>query len=220
MTNDNRNRNWWLSPLAVVWGAVLLVSGCTDPVAQSVSPELPYAPPIERTSDADQNRGQAPEAAENASAPADSGASTEDPARPRQFVAEGPEGALRISFDDLDLQKLINMENVTPDCVEKMPQWLKDLTGKPVRIRGYMKPISIPENIPEFPLVRSTDMCCFGPKGKVYHMALVSLKPGTTTDYIELRPFDVVGQFRIEMVQNDDLIILLYHLDDAKIVRR
>jgi hypothetical protein len=64
-------------------------------------------------------------------------------------------------------------------------------------------------------------MCCFGPKGKVYHMAAVKLKPKTTSDYIELKPFDVTGKFRIEKVERDEgFIVLLYHIDNAVIVQK
>jgi hypothetical protein len=143
-----------------------------------------------------------------------------DPARPRTFEVEGPDGAERVTFDDLDLLKIIQMDNVTPDCIEKMPEWLRGLSGKKVRVRGFMKPSTQLEKIPQFLFVRSTDLCCFGPKGKVYHMIAVSLKPGTTTSYIELKPFDVVGMFRIEKIQLDDgTIFLLYHIEDGTIIR-
>lgn len=143
-----------------------------------------------------------------------------DPAKPRTFATEGPDGAVRITFDDLDLLKHLKMDPVTAACVEKMPDWLKRLSGRKVRVRGYMKPGTQLSAIPQFLLVRSTDLCCFGPKGKVYHMIAVSLKPGTTTDYIELRPFDVVGNFRIDMIQLDDgTIFLLYHINDGVIIR-
>ncbi|MBI3861833.1 MAG: hypothetical protein HY290_08045 [Planctomycetia bacterium] len=145
----------------------------------------------------------------------------DDPAHPRTFAVEGPGGAQRIGFDDLDLMKLIKMDPVTSDCIEKMPAWLRELSGKPVRIRGYMKPSGITEGIPQFVFVRSTELCCFGPKGKVYHLIAVTLKEGTTTDYIELKPFDVAGKFRIEKVELDEgLVYLLYHIDDAVIFRK
>jgi hypothetical protein len=145
----------------------------------------------------------------------------EDPNRPRTFAVEGPDGALRVNFDDLDLFKLLKMDPVTADCVEKMPEWLTGLDGKRVRVRGFMKPGELSEGIPQFLFVRSTDMCCFGPKGKVYHMIAVFLKPGTTTSYIELRPFDVVGTFRIKVVQLDDeTIFALYHIEDGTIIAK
>lgn len=142
--------------------------------------------------------------------------------RDRVFSPEGPQGALRIGFDDLDLLKLLRMDPVTADCVEKMPRWLRNLEGKAVRIRGYMKPSLLTTQIPQFRLVRDTGLCCFGPKGQIYDMIVVSLKEGTTTDYIELKPFDVVGTFRIEVVtlEDDGMIFGLYYLDDATIIQK
>lgn len=140
----------------------------------------------------------------------------------RVFTVEGPNGALRISYDDLDLLKLLRMDPVTADCVEKMPGWLMGLNGKQVRLRGYMKPALVTTDIPQFTFVKDTGLCCFGPKGKIYDMVTVTLKEGTTTDYIELRPFDVVGTFRIEVVQLDPGGELwgLYFIDDAQILRK
>ena len=129
-------------------------------------------------------------------------------------------GALRASFDDLDLLKVLNMDPVTKDAAEKMPQWLKDLNGKQVILRGYMKPDFIAEGLTKFIFVRDTGLCCFGPVPRIYDMVQVQLKEGTTTDYIELRPFDVVGTFRIEMMTLDDEIYGLYFFDDARIIRR
>jgi len=215
----------------VVWAgslcaACLAIAGCGEPVtnsgiAQTRSPTTadaaaadPAAADSQTADPVDANDGSGNVTSQSAASPA-------DPAAPRTFAVEGPEGALRISFDDLDLLKIIQMDDVTPDCVSKMPQWMRDLAGKRIRIRGFMKPLHVSEGLPEFPLVRSTDLCCFGPKGKVYHMAAVSLKKGTTTDYIELKPFDVVGTFRIEPVElGDGVVFLLYHIDEATIIQK
>jgi hypothetical protein len=165
-----------------------------------------------------------PIAADNGTpSPSAAGAAPVEPAIPvevRTFRPEGPEDALRISFDDLDLLKILKMDPVTNDCVGKMPSWLRDLNGKTVRIRGFMKPGLVITGIPQFMLVRDTGLCCFGPKGKIYDMIATTLKPPTTTDYIELRPFDVVGRFRIELLEEDGIIFGLYYLDDAKIIQR
>ncbi|MSR60806.1 MAG: hypothetical protein EXS05_24725 [Planctomycetaceae bacterium] len=163
-----------------------------------------------------------PDAAEDANAgrPAVPGA-VAPIIRDRVFAAEAPHGALRVGFDDLDLLKLLRMEPVTPDCVDKMPGWLRNLNGKTVRIRGFMKPGLVISGIPQFLFVRDTGLCCFGPKGKIYDMIAVTLKPGTTTEYIELKPFDVVGTFRIEILALDDgMLFGLYYLDDATIVQK
>jgi hypothetical protein len=173
-----------------------------------------------------------PGAAEGDAAPPSEGAASRestnaaaDPPVPpahRDFVVEGPDGALRVGFDDLDLLKLLRMDPVTPDCVEKMPGWLRGLDGKTVRIRGFMKPGLLLEGIPQFMCVRDTGLCCFGPKGKIYDMIAVTLKEGTTTSYIELRPFDVVGKFRIELLEleEDGTIFGLYYIDDARIIQK
>ena len=159
------------------------------------------------------------------SSPAETVAASGSPpaaAKHREFVVEGTENALRVSFDDLDLLKVMRMDPVTPDCVDKMPAWLRGLDGKTVRIRGFMKPGLILQGIPQFMFVRDTGLCCFGPKGKIYDMIAVTLKEGTTTDYIELRPIDVVGKFRIELLQleDDGTIFGLYYIDDARIVQK
>lgn len=219
-----RNAVW-----IVLLGALsVATAGCSEPVAtpgiaQTNDPAA--APVVPVTSPSDRRPGDpGASEAENTTDPGSADASAAgqpDPARPRTFAVEGPNGALRVTFDDLDLLKVINMDEVTADCVSKMPQWMRDLAGKKVRIRGFMKPLHVSEGLPEFPLVRSTDLCCFGPKGKVYHRAAVTLKAGTTTDYIELRPFDVVGTFRIEPIQlGDEPVFLLYHIDDATIIQK
>jgi hypothetical protein len=218
----------------------VLASGCSDPIMNSgvahpgrqsgIQSGLPSesgsAPAVRDAGEIEpprQDAAQQPDlpAAQAGVGPVqDQPAGLPDSARPREFSVDGSHGALRITFDDLDLMKLLNMDPVTSDCVEKMPAWLKGLDGKTVRVRGFMKPSGVTEGIPYFAFVRSTDLCCFGPKGKVYHLIAVKLKPGLTTEYIELKPFDVEGRFRIEKVELDEgLIFLLYHIDDAAIIR-
>jgi hypothetical protein len=143
------------------------------------------------------------------------------PKRERTFAIEGSERALRISYDDLDLLKILRMDPVTTDCVDKMPGWLRGLDGKKVRIRGFMKPGLVLTDIPQFMQVRDTGLCCFGPKGKIHDMIAVTLRDGTTTDYIELRPFDVIGTFRIALDALDDgTVFRLYFIDDAVIAEK
>ncbi|MFN9373565.1 MAG: hypothetical protein ACK6D3_16920 [Planctomycetaceae bacterium] len=140
----------------------------------------------------------------------------------RTFRPEGAEQALRITYDDLDLLKWLQMDPVTPDCVEKMPEWLRGLNGKKVRLRGFMKPHEISTGFRRFIFVKDTGLCCFGPAGKIYDLIQVTLLKGTTTDYIELTPFDVIGTFRIEVAALDDTqeVYELFHIDDARIVRK
>jgi len=175
----------------------------------------PSAAPQGGSADGPADSTPQPASAQQAAA-GSTAAASQPPAR--TFAPEGPNGALRITFDDLDLYKLLAMDPVTEDCVEKMPPWLRDLSGKKVRIRGYMKPGLLTEGIPQFVFVRDTGLCCFGPKGKVHDMINVSLRKGLTTRYIELTPFDVEGTFQIELFTLDDMIAGLYHMQDAVIL--
>lgn len=227
--------------MGLLCAVCLLTAGCSDPMMKSGIAQ-PTSLPAKQNQPADQAASQASASRPDRDAvPAiakdgveeagingagEKGAAAVqpvaelDPARPREFSREGAAGALRITFDDLDLMRLLKMDPVTSDCIERMPAWLRDLDGKTVRVRGFMKPSSVIEGIPQFLQVRSTDLCCFGPKGKVYHMIAVTLKNGVTTDYIELKPFDVEGKFRIEKIELDEgLIYLLYHIDEATIIR-
>lgn len=165
-----------------------------------------------------QHRGQP----EETPAPASTAeaVSPDAPLAVHQFMVEGPERALRINFSDLDLLKLADVEVITPGVADSLPDSVRGLDGQIVRLRGYMKPTMIATGISGFLFVRSTDMCCFEPMGRADHLALVVLKAGTTTDYIDLRPFDVQGRFRIEVGVVDGFVSRVYHLDDAVIIQR
>ena len=127
-------------------------------------------------------------------------------------------GELRVSFDDLDLLKVLDAEPVPVDVVDHFPSWLKDLSGKVVRLRGFMKPPPREKELPFFLFVRDSKDCCFGANVKIYDQVAVKMKPGTTTDYIHMRPFDVTGKFVIKSVVRDGKLMLLYQLEDATVL--
>jgi hypothetical protein len=137
-----------------------------------------------------------------------------------KFRAEGPEGALRVNYDDLDLFRVLNMEPVPDDAVDYFPDWLKDLAGKRIRIRGFMLPTFESTGLEQFVLTRDTGECCFGPNAKIYYLIGVKLRPGKTVDYMPNRPFDVVGNFHIEMLAEGGKQFGLYWIDDAQVIRR
>ncbi|MBI5759395.1 MAG: hypothetical protein HZA46_12825 [Planctomycetales bacterium] len=141
------------------------------------------------------------------------------PPPPRKFKVEGPNGALRVNYDDLDVKKLLNLDNVFPGTAEKLPEWVKALHGKTVRLRGYMKPGFQADDISQFVFARDTGACCFGPNLRFDYLITVTMAADKTTSLRELRPFDVVGKFRIELAQLDDGTIYgLYHIDDATLL--
>jgi hypothetical protein len=138
----------------------------------------------------------------------------------KKFKATGKNKALRVSYDDIDLLKVINMEPVTPDVAEKMPQWLLDLDGKKIRIRGFMFPTYVESGIEKFALARDNDICCFISTPKIYDVFTVLMRKGVTTNYIEGRPFDVEGVFHIKVEAEEGIMLQLYFIDDAIIVKK
>jgi hypothetical protein len=137
----------------------------------------------------------------------------------KDFRVEGPEGAVRVSYDDIDLLKIINMDPVTPDAPKLMPAWLKKLHGKRIRIRGFMSPAFKQTGLEGFLLGRDNKACCFPGRAKIYDLFPVRLKKGHSTDYIQNRPFDVVGTFQIKPWIEDGEMLRLYQIVDAVVVQ-
>ena len=139
-------------------------------------------------------------------------------AKDQSFPQDPLTGALRVSYDNLDLFKVLKVEEVTPEAVAKMPPWQRDLDGKEIVIRGYMRPQFTETDLDGFLLVPNVHLCTFGPNPKVYELIEVTLAKGLKTDYIELRPFDVVGTLRIKLAFEDNFPQGLYYLEKARIV--
>lgn len=136
----------------------------------------------------------------------------------RSFRKTSPGDALRISYDDIDLLKVMNMEPVTPNAPELMPPWLKDLDGKRIRIRGFMYPPFQQTGNEYFQLARDNQICCFGKNPKIYDLFPVVMRDGVTADYILNRPFDVVGVFHIKAETIDEELHRIYLIDDAIVI--
>ncbi len=138
----------------------------------------------------------------------------------KTFREEGPEQAFRVTFDDIDLLKVLNMEPVPEDAVEMFPDWLRNLDGKRVLIRGFMFPTLTQTGITYFQHVRDNEICCFGRTPKVYDRISTILKPGKPANYIQGRPFDVLGTLRIDPVYDEGEWLQLYLLEDAVVIDR
>lgn len=138
----------------------------------------------------------------------------------REFRPEGSQHALRVTYDDLDLLKVLNMDPVMTNAAELMPDWLRKLDGQEVRIRGFMRPTYESSGLEQFVMARDAALCCFGANPKVYDLIAVEMKPGTTCDYIHLRPFDVIGRFKIDPLADGDKLLALYWIEDAQIVTK
>lgn len=138
----------------------------------------------------------------------------------KTFKVEGPEGAIRVSFDDVDLLKVLNVDPVPVDIEKDLPSWLSGLHGKTVRIRGWMFPPPIQTELPAFLFVRDNEICCFGRKPLVYDKFPVRMRSGVTTDYISGRPFDVVGRMVVKSRIEDGELFWLYLIEDAVVISK
>ena len=123
-----------------------------------------------------------------------------------------------MSYDDVDLLKVLNMDPVPVDVADYLPGWLEELNGKRIRIRGFMMPEFQDTNIPYFVLARDNQICCFGRNPKRYDVIDVVMRKGVTTNYIQNRPFDVVGILRIEPLANKGKLYQLYVIEDAVVI--
>lgn len=136
----------------------------------------------------------------------------------KDFARDKETRALRVSYDDIDLLKVLNMEPVPANAVDHFPGWLKSLDGKKVRIRGFMYPTYQATGLTAFLIARDNGICCFVRQPKVYDIISVKLAEGETSDYIEGRPFDVVGTFHIDPFVEDDELLQLYRIDEARVL--
>ena len=135
----------------------------------------------------------------------------------RHFRKQG--AALRVSFDDIDLLKILNMDPVPTNADDYFPDWLHRLNGQRVRIRGYMRPGFEAEDLTQFLFVRDNGECCYGPRPKIYDMIAVELVDGEMTDWIKDLPFDVEGTFRIDPFADEVELMGLFFIDDGTIIR-
>lgn len=126
--------------------------------------------------------------------------------------------AVRVSYDDIDLLKILNMDPVPANAVDHFPSWLQQLDGQRIRIKGYMYPTFKSEGLKGFVLTRDTGECCFGPNAFVYFLIKVKLATGEKTDYIHSKPFDVEGIFRIDPQADDSGLFQLYRIENAKML--
>lgn len=108
------------------------------------------------------------------------------------YATEVPEGYDRVTFvqmkpDEAEQRKQIV---VPPDFAE--------FEGKPVFIKGYMRPPSQMFGLDSFLLVRDNNECCFGENlPKYFDRVQVHLEPPLRTEY-STRMYRVAGVLRID----------------------
>src|SRR5581483_10952189 len=94
---------------------------------------------------------------------------------------------------------------------------VKKLTGKPIRIRGYILPSFQQNGIKKFVLVRDNMQCCFGPGAALYDCIVVDMAEGASADFT-VRPVSVEGVFNVdEVVGAEGNTLAVYHLDGKEV---
>ena len=137
----------------------------------------------------------------------------------KTFSPEGDARALRLTYDDIDLLKILNMAPVPADADRYFPDWLTTLDGQRIRIRGFMFPTFEATGLTAFTMARDNGICCFVRQPKIYDVIGVLLADGETTDYIEGKPFDVEGTFRIMPEVDEGELFGLYRIEDARVLK-
>jgi len=137
----------------------------------------------------------------------------------KAFAVDQETGAIRLTFADLNLLTVLNMDPVTEDAVSWMPEWMTSLEGKRVRIRGFMYPTFEEKGIEAFVLIWDNQIMNFGASEKIYNFIQVTMKTGTTTDHVRLtHSLDVVGRFKIDLQSENGQIYQLFAIEDASVI--
>ncbi|MEX0713959.1 MAG: DUF3299 domain-containing protein [Pirellulales bacterium] len=161
------------------------------------------------------SKGQSSTGQSSKGQPATGAAAAEgEPARSngaRHAVAETTPGrALNINFDDIQFE----MEKGGAFQRSMLSERIESLSGKKVRIRGYILPQTVftQTGITQFVLVRDNMECCFGPGAMLYDCIVIMMNPGKSTDFTS-RPIAVEGTFSVDEVVRDGQHLAIYRID-------
>jgi hypothetical protein len=114
-----------------------------------------------------------------------------------------------ITFDDIKF----DIQPDEPFERSMLTKKIENLSGKPVRIRGFILPSFQQTGLTQFVLVRDNLSCCFGPGAALYDCIVVEMKPGQSTDF-NLYPVAVEGTFKVQEFNDPDgNTMAIYHLD-------
>jgi hypothetical protein len=124
------------------------------------------------------------------------------------------ERARDITFDDVKF----DIEKGAPFDAKMLTDKIRELNGKPIRVRGYMLPSFQQTGIRQFILVRDNQECCFGPKAALYDCMVVDMAGGATTDF-SVVPITIEGTFSFREVKAPDgsYHLAIYHLDASSV---
>lgn len=137
----------------------------------------------------------------------------------RGFSEEGPAGVLRVKFRDLTITG--DPKSVTPETARSLiPASIQEMDGAQIRISGFMYPPNAETDLQGFMLVSERHYWNWGRSISLDEKIGVRMKAGTTTDYIQGRPFDVVGRLRAAPRLLEGKPVFLYMIEDAEVIEQ
>ena len=111
----------------------------------------------------------------------------------------------------IPLKELGNFE-YDADKGGNIPDDVKKLTGKKIRVQGFMIPLDQADNISHFSLVPSLFACCFGQPPQIQHQVVVHAPKGKAVGYY---PDEIVceGILKVEEKKDEGYIISVFEMD-------
>ena len=127
-----------------------------------------------------------------------------------------PTAIADITFDDIKF----DIQPDEPFERSMLTEKIEKLSGRRIRIRGFILPSFQQTGLTQFVLVRDNLSCCFGPGAALYDCIVVEMEPGKSTDY-SLYPVAVEGTFSIKEFKDlgdpDGKTLAIYHLDGESV---
>ncbi len=116
---------------------------------------------------------------------------------------------------EMAIKDLGNFE-YDPDNGSPIPDDVKALNGKTIRLRGYMIPMDQAENISKFALVPSLFNCCFGQPPQIQHTIVVTCPKGKAVNYY---PDEIIvqGKLTVDVVKDDGFIVGIFALETSSV---
>jgi len=135
-------------------------------------------------------------------------------ARVRRAVeAAGAEGDVVLDMHDLGGWEFDEREK------EPFPEYVRQLEGRTIVVRGFMMPDIDFEHIRTFHLVRSLWGCCFGAPPRINEILRVTLADDEGMDYT-YNTLEVKGVFRAVFEMEDGMVDDVYRLENATFSER
>lgn len=93
-----------------------------------------------------------------------------------------------------------------------IPEDIKKLSGKKIRVQGFMIPLDQADNISHFALVPSLFACCFGQPPQIQHQIVVHTPKSKAVGYF---PDEIVceGTLKVDEKKDDGYIVSVFEMD-------